>query len=257
MTTKQSLWKRVGGWLGGSHETVGGTKLIPIDQDGLIDEQSGQEELPPDSDAERTEPSTVLLRPGKKEQQIVAIEEGFNRLVDVLQAINENVVQQRLQTSEMAEKLQPVTALPESLRNQQDLLKNIKQELKNSNIGNQGLLETLKDLPELTQSQLNKLTGMTESLQETTEHQKQNSLSLDNMARSMQTVAGQTDSQTNSLQEVSETLKQNEQFLQDVLAKQNKRLYWLLAIVALPSLLAIAIVLMRLFGIIGQSTATQ
>ena len=77
-----SVWKRVGGWLRRSQSAPGGSEATPLDAEGLLISPSLEEVHAPEP--ERT---AALVRPSKKEDQLTAMEEGFGRLVDVLEAI--------------------------------------------------------------------------------------------------------------------------------------------------------------------------
>ena len=110
-TEKVSIWKRVGGWLRKSHQPVASGKPVNLDAEGfLIDENEGSNTEEPNS--------TPTIR-SKKEQQALAMEEGFGRLVEALEAINENVIQQRHASADfktlLADLPQLTTALPQAV----------------------------------------------------------------------------------------------------------------------------------------------
>ncbi|MBN1844529.1 MAG: hypothetical protein JW810_02520, partial [Sedimentisphaerales bacterium] len=99
---KIPLWKRVGGWLRRSHEPVGQGKVIHVDAEGLLVDPEGQNQSEPTAlTAQRSAPA---------DPQLATLEEGFNRLVEVLESINENVVHQREQNSEMHKRLQELSS---------------------------------------------------------------------------------------------------------------------------------------------------
>ena len=90
--SKMSIWKRFGGWLGRSHKTAGAVDVVHVDAEGLLVN-------PENDEAMLTKPATAT------EQKLEVIEEGFNRMVDILGSIDETLSRQREQQEELQQRL--------------------------------------------------------------------------------------------------------------------------------------------------------
>jgi chromosome segregation ATPase len=232
-----SLWKRVGGWLRRSPETVGPAqgKVIRVDADGML--------VNPENDL-NPEDSTALSKPAKNEKQTVSsMEEGFNRLVDVLESINDNVVQQRQHSADMTQRLddlnQSMRALPESTESQ-SALKDLTEELRSQSLRQQQVSDSIKPLPDLSQAQVDKLSDITRQLEAAGENEIQLVESFNRVQQSMQGMETHSTAQTSALRDMGAASAHHSQQLQEVLAKQNRKLIWCFAVLAALLVVAIA-----------------
>jgi len=149
---KLSFWRRVGDWLRRSQH--------PISTDEM--EYPNAENLPIGPDVEPAIPeenTSLFTRAYKKEQQLAALEQGFNRLVQVLESINTNVDLQQKKTLENTQALHrlhdALHSLPESSREQLNISHSIHDELRRQTLLNQQMRESY----ERQQSQWLKMVG--------------------------------------------------------------------------------------------------
>jgi len=235
--TKISLWKRVGGWLRRSPEPIrqGQGKVIRVDAEGML--------VNPQSENKKTEEANALSKPTKNDQQLTSIEEGFRRLVDVLESLNENVVQQRCQSADMTkhmEKLnQSLRALPDSAENQA-ALKDLTEEMRNQSLRQQQLTESIKPLPDLSQTQVEKLSDIARQLEAAGETDIQLVESFNRVQQYMQGMETHTSAQTSALRDLNAASAHHSQQLQETLTRQNRKLFWCLAGLAAFLIVAIA-----------------
>ena len=233
--TKISLWKRVGGWLRRSSEPIGPGqgKVVRIDADGML--------VDPESD-KKTEEATALTKSPKNDQQITSLEEGFGRLVDVLESINENVVQQRHHSADMTQQMQELNqtlrALPESTESQA-AIKDFTEELRSQSLRQQQVTESIQSLPDLSQTQVDKLADITRQLEASGETEIQLVESFNRAQQSMQGMETHSTAQTSALRDLGASTAHYSQQLQEMLAKQNRKLIWCFA--GLAALLVVAI----------------
>jgi uncharacterized coiled-coil protein SlyX len=241
--TKISLWKRVGGWLRRSPEPIGPAqgKVIRVDADGML--------VDPESD-KNTEESTALSKHPKNDQQLTSIEEGFGRLVDVLESINDNVIQQRRQSADMTQHLEDLTqslrALPESTESQA-AMKDLTEEIRNQTLRHQQVAESIKSLPDLSQTQVDKLSEITRQLDASGETEIQLVESFNRAQQSMQGMESHSSAQTSALRDLNAASAHHSQQLQEMLARQNRKLIWCFAVLAallVVALAAIAVLLL-------------
>ena len=234
--TKISLWKRVGGWLRRSPEPIrtGQGKVIRVDADGML--------VDPESD-KNTEESTALSKPPKNDQPLDSIEEGFGRLVDVLESINDNVIQQRRQSADMTQRLEEMTqsllALPESTESQA-AIKDLTEEIRNQTLRQQQVAESIKPLPDLSQTQLDKLSEITRQLEASGDTEIQLVESFNRVQQSMQGMESHSTAQTSALRDLGDASTHHSQQLQEMLTRQNRKLIWCFAVLAALLLVALA-----------------
>ena len=248
--TRISLWKRVGGWLRRSSEPIGPGqgKVIRVDADGmLVDPESNK----------KTEESIALSKPPKKDQQLDSIEEGFGRLVDVLESINDNVIQQRRQSADMTQRLEDMTqslrALPESTESQA-AMKDLTEEIRNQTLRQQQVAESIKPLPDLSQTQVDKLSEITRQLEAAGDTEIQLVESFNRVHQSMQGMESHSTAQTSALRDLGAASTHHSQQLQEVLARQNRKLIWCFAVLA--ALLVVAIAAITVLLLISRTGTT-
>jgi len=236
-----SIWKRVGGWLRRSHKPQGGSQVVNLDAEGLLINSQDHDES--DSDT-----SSALFTRQSKKDQLAAVEDGFNRLVDVLESINDNVSQQRKENSQLNDKLagavDSLQVLPDSFDNQKEVFKNITQEIKNQTFSQQQLAELLSSLPDNTQTQTEKLEEITRNLQNSHETQLQQVEVFNRFDGSVKNISQSSQAQASSVANIGQMLQQSQQQLQDTFQHQNRRFTWFFgALVALAGLLIAALAL--------------
>jgi len=137
---KISIWRRVGDWLRRSQH--------PIPTDEV--EYPNAENLPIGPEIESVLPeenSSFFSRAYKKEQQLAALEQGFSRLVQVLESINNNMDLQQKKTMENSQALNRLHdmlhSLPESSREHLNISHSIHDELRRQTLINQQLKESM------------------------------------------------------------------------------------------------------------------
>ena len=241
---EMSLWKRMGGWLRRSQAPKGDTETVRLDAEGLLISPTPNGENEPDS-------SSILPRAGKKENQLAAMEEGFNRLINVLDAINDNVVQHRQQGTGFKESLGELSAtvqrIPEALEKQEKLATELNEQLRNQANRQQQLAEMIGTLPELTQAQVDRLGEINEQLKSSTEADANIAESFKRFDQSTQGMLQNTAEQTTTLKEMTTTAQQSSELLTQMLTKQSRR-FTILIIVIVVGALGLAAALIYLLS---------
>ena len=237
---KISMWKRVGGWLRRSQGPVGGGKVVRVDAEGMLVEQ--QQDVP-----DEEESSVLTMRLNKIHPELAALEQGFGRLVEVLESINENVEVQRSQGAQLKEQMDGLgkwfKALPEGGQSQA-AIKELTEEMRKHALRDQQLVETVGTLPELTQAQVDKLAEITGQLEASGQADEQMAETFKRFGNTMQGVLESSKVQSASLGNMSTTMERNEEQLQKILSRQNRRIIWIFGIFAVLSLALIGVAVM-------------
>ena len=236
---KISMWKRVGGWLRRSQGPVGGGKVVRVDAEGMLFEQQDM----PDEE----ESSVLTTQLNKKHPELAALEHGFGRLVEVLESINENVEVQRSQGAQLKEQMDGLgkwlKTLPEGGQSQA-AIKELTEEIRKHALRDQQLVETVGTLPELTQAQIDKLAEITQQLEASGQADEQMAETFKCFDNTVQGVLESSKVQSASLGNMSATMERNEEQLQNILSRQNRRIFWMLSIFAVLSLALIGVAVM-------------
>jgi len=242
---KISIWKRVGGWLRRSQLPLSDSHAVHLDTEGLLVESEEQAhpqvELQPDQANSALSPRT-----SKKDQPLVAMQEGFNRLAEVLESINDNIIHQRETNSELKTLLAGLPELtrvvPETLEGQRAQLTQLAEQLSSQSVSQQQTAEALKQLPDLTQTQLERLDDIARYVESSSQNESRMGDSFQRLDATMNNVAQSNQAQSHCLDQLSQQLQQNNERFRQQLMTQNRRFAWLVGLVVIGALLAAAAV---------------
>jgi len=233
---KVSLWKRMGGWLRHSQTSRDGLEVVHHDAEDLVVD-------PVEGKNKDEAPSTLSTRGNKKEVQLAALEGSFNRLVEVLESLNDNVVRQHDQNKDLIDHLAHTSdlmrALPENVEAQGRSVQNLAQEIKEHTLRNQQVVEIVKALPDLNRQQVDRLGDIAHQMEDSVESGVRMAESFNRFDGTVQGMLNNSKAQTVSLANMGEMLEKNEQQLHTMIRKQNRRFTWLLVVVLVVSLIAV------------------
>lgn len=231
---KVSIWKRVGGWLRRSDETIQ-SDSPPLDAEGLLIEP---EHLSPHRDgSEQAESATLVSR--SKNHQIGDVEDGFNRLVGVLESINANVAQQREAGLAVRGQLE---VLPELLNSFAQSVE-IQQKL-------------LKSLTETGSNQLEHLEGIRRDTENTSHASQTMAETMERVDHTSREIAIQGKSQTAILQTLGEYLQKSQTCTEELLRKQARLHRWVSFITITMLLVAVISSLIAWWSLSRASVAS-
>jgi chromosome segregation ATPase len=216
-----SLWKRVGGWLQRSSRPQVAGELVNLDAEGLLMDPQGH----PGNDG-----TAVIVR-GSKQQQMVAMEEGFNRLVKVMESIDENVTIQRGQGAELNSHIKALAEamgdLPDGVQKQSQAINAMASEIKGQSLRYQQFSETIKVLPQQGKEQVDKLNAIADTLGSSLENQAVQIESFNKFDNTVQGILEGAQAQSASLANIGRMLEQNQQCVREMLDRQSRRFVWL------------------------------
>jgi len=218
--SKATIWNRVGGWLQRSKNKNLATQVVRLAGKGPL--------VVPKNPAPA---GALTTRHDKTEQKIQAIEDGFNRLVDVLGDINETIVQQRDQHLVIQKSLEElprmVASLPRALEAQGGMVEQLTDQLRDQSASNQEVINAIGALPEQARFQGDKLGQISDHLQSTGETETE--------------MLTHIKAQSLSIESVGQLLAKNEGRLQEVLSQQQRRFTWLFTLTISLSIIAVTI----------------
>ncbi len=236
---KVSLWKRMGGWLRRPQTSRDGLEVVHHDAEGLVVDPLE------DKDANDAH-STLSTRGNKKEVQLATLEGSFNRLVEVLESLNNNVTRQHDQNKDLIDHLAQTSnlmrALPENVEAQGRSVQNLAQEIKEHTLRNQQVVEIVKALPDLNRQQVDRLGDIAHQMEDSVESGARMAESFNRFDGTVQGMLSNSKAQTISLANMGEMFEKNEQQLHTLIRQQNRRFTWLLIFVLSASVVGLGAV---------------
>ena len=241
---KQSVWKRFGGWLKGNQYPKFGDDVTNLDAEGLIVENTSQF----DDDIALSAKSG-----SKKQKPLVAIEEGFNRLTDVIREMNDNVSLHREQAADLNHKVTMLAeTLPEGLTRQNKALTELAEYMKMQAIRQDQIADLMKSLPEDSRKQLEQLSEISGNVEKSLQNQNSQVEAFNDFNTNIRSVSEHSQAQAASLANIGQMMEENEKHLQEMITTQNSRFSMLfmmtiiMAVAALGGLIAVITLVTRM-----------
>ncbi len=232
----------MGGWL----------RLSAADADAQVDENGL---LINDGEHAGNPQEALVTKKPNKEQQLAAMEESFRRLVDVLESLNDNVAEQNHKSEKINQNLnllpQVLENIPQASAAQREALDKLAGELRNQSSRSQQLVEIVKDLPDLTQQQIDRLGDITQQLESSSQSSEKMSDSFSRVDESISEMLQHSQGQSISLANLGQQIQQSDQQLIEALTRQNRRMMWIFA--GLAILVSAAVVVLTLFSLKSAS----
>ncbi|MHC4440959.1 MAG: hypothetical protein ACYTF1_07055 [Planctomycetota bacterium] len=245
MTTKlNSLWALLSGKLkspSGSVEV--GEDLPKVGQDGLLTEPvlhpAGAE-----SEMGSDKGSGPLSRRNKRDQAIVQLQEGYDRVTQLIEKVQDHLAAQGERTDRICSALEglarSMSDMPNVSRQHAETLEDIVSQLETNNTRTQQLTETVGELPKVTQAQTDALTGINRQLEMAGEQNMLATQTMGKLGNAIGTLGESNTSQTEALREMNAKANQQHQALTELIAKQSKRFTMLFVVTVILAMSALA-----------------
>ena len=234
MTLKE-FWAGMGRWLRAHKPSIGAAHQPEINDDGLISQndgsadQAGDEAVPTGAQG-----STVVVRavpPAERQESLQKLQEGFDKLVDQLQGINEHLNRQATQHEDLMGRIEQLPEMLESfpavVENQKLITEQLLEQLKASAAKNEQFLDAVEKIPNETAKQTDALVNVNHQLSAAADIDVQMTESLNNFNESLDKLNQSTVSQTDGIIQMSKTFAASDRYLKYIISKQNKRFMWI------------------------------
>lgn len=220
-------------------------KFIPEVNEGLLSENENAKY----SYDQRAENQTAMVRPDRNEP-LEKLQDGFNRLINRLENINEHLSQQTEHQQKIMERLDKLPQFFESfepsIKNQQQLTEQMLAEMKSSAMKNQKFIEAVESIPTETAKQTDALQSIDHQLAAAADCDSQMAQNFGKFRQSLEKLDQSTVGQTDSILQMSKTFAASDRYLKYIISRDKKRMFWLLVI----SLSTCVAVILALVGII-------
>jgi methyl-accepting chemotaxis protein len=262
----KELWSKTNKWILSRAQSAVKTRESEIDNEGLIREdveggaesavQQAEKEVQaerPEEQVSREETGSVVVASStdsEKAEPIEKLQRGFNRLIDRLANINDNLNLQVSQHKELIGRLDKmpelVKSFPTIVENQEKIRTQLAEQISAMAASNEQFIESVEKIPEETARQ----TGMLEEIRERLESAAEIDSRMSESFRQFNDILGNLDrntiSHTDSIMQMSKTFATSDRYLKYIISRQNKRFMWLFVI----SLSICVLVILALAGVI-------
>lgn len=250
MTIKE-LWAKTNDWLKSHKISTVATSQPQVDDEGLITQETDSAEAAVGEG--RRESDQIVLKtaqPVSKAQSLEKLQEGFNKLIDKLQAINEHLGRQATLNEELMSRVEQLPQLlegfPTLLENQKQLTEQLLEQLKAAAAKNQQFVDAVERIPSETAKQTDSLVDIDHQLAAAADTDVQMAESFNKFNETLDKLNQSTVSQTDSIMQMSKTFATSDRYLKYIVSRQNKRFAW----VFVGAVTVCVLVILMLTGII-------
>jgi hypothetical protein len=232
----KNIWDETTNWLR-NHKLVRPLHTQPeLDEEGLIHENTEQT-----SQTGQSQSNEVIVKavPQSDKQTglgrvpaetLEKMQEGFDKLIERLQGINEHLDKQATQHEELMNRIQQFPKLLESfpaiVENQKAITEQLIEQLKSSSLKNDQFIDAVEQIPAQTAKQTDALINIDHQLAAAADIDVQMSQSVNNFNRSLEKLNESTIKHTEGIEQMSKTFSASDRYLKYIISKQNQRFMW-------------------------------
>lgn len=220
---KNTFWTRLGQlFRPGSRGGDGLGDLPPVADDGLL--VDGPEGGSAGSDR-------PLGRWNRREQALQQLQDGYQRVADLVDAIHKHMAEQGVRSDRIAASLDQLAHsigdLPGAAREQTHTLEAIATHLEMTTSRTQQLADCIRELPAAMKSQGDATTGVIRQLEVANESSVQMNHTMQSLGQSIDTLHNSGRAQVDLLRKFQLESAERENRLAEVIAQQQRRFTWL------------------------------
>jgi hypothetical protein len=239
-TQTDSLWTRLTGSFR-RHPQLDGDQQppTPVGDDGLLTQPA---ELP-DAAAEMADRPGPLARWARRDQAIIQLQEGYEKVTRVIEDIQTHLVQQGERSERICGALEQIARAmvesPQIARQQAQTLDHIAAQIEAGNARSQQIAEIISELPKVTRSQTDTLSGIGRQLEISNEQSVIASQTMDRLGTGLKTLGETSQTQGLILRDMSVKAAEQSEQLSRLVASQGKRFMMLFVVTIVLALAAI------------------
>jgi methyl-accepting chemotaxis protein len=208
-----------------------------LDNDGLLTMALEPQEDFEGTSSARTPHGPVMVGPVKtldRREPVEKLQEGFNRLIDQLQQINDHLNRQLTQHQELMGRVKQLPelleSLPSAVESQKNLTSQLLEQLRTTAAKDQQFIDTVGRIPVETARQTDTLSLINHQLAAAADTDVQLAESFVKFKDTLDRLNHNTASNTQGIVQMSKTFAASDRYLKYVVTKLNKRYAWVLAI---------------------------
>ena len=260
--TLKDIWADTSGWLR-SHKIYRPVNHHPeIDEEVLISHQDDLIE-PADSGGRPAEPQNnhVVVKAvppvdrqsdmgHPREEQLEKLQEGFDKLVNQLQGINEHLNRQAEQHEALMGRIKQLPELLESfpamVENQKQITEQLLEQFRSAAAKNEQFIDAVEKIPAETSKQTDALVDIDHQLAAAADIDVQMAENFNNFNQTLDKLNQSTIDQTDGISQMSKTYAASDRYLKYIISKQSRRFMWIF----IAAISVCTVVILILAGII-------
>ncbi len=235
MTIKE-FWSRTksktGNWLRAHKLTRAADYQPQVDDQGLISQDAESAEPAVDDKGAQSSPVVVkTVQPVDKRESLERLQEGFHKLIEKLQGINEHLNEQVTQHEDLMGRIERLPKLlesfPDVVENQKRITEQLLERLKASATKDEQFIDAVQKIPTETAKQTDALVDIDHQLSAAADTDVQMAESFNKFNQTLDKLDQSTLAQTDSIMQMSRTFATSDRYLKYIVSRQNKRFMWI------------------------------
>jgi len=228
----KDLWAKTNNWLR-AHKLSWASDYQPqVDEQGLINQEAESAEPAVDDKAAQSSPVVVkTVQPVDKRESLERLQEGFNKLIEQLQGINEHLNHQVAQHADLMGRIDQLPKLLESfpavVENQKQIIEQLIEQLKASVTKDEQFIDVVQKIPTETAKQTDALVDINHQLAAAADTDVQMAESINKFNEILDKLNRSAVGQTDSIIQMSRTFATSDRYLKYIISRQNKRFMWI------------------------------
>lgn len=199
---------------------------------------------------EQTARSGPLATWRRRDQAIIQLQEGYEKVTRVVEEIQTHLAQQGERTERICSALEQIARAmaesPQIARQQAQTLNTISTQLEATNVRSQRLADLISEIPQAARTQSETLAGISRQLELSNEQAVINSQVMDRLGGSLRTIGESSQTQGEILREMSRKAAEQSEQLARLIEHQGHRFMVLFAVTIVMALAAVAAVVVGL-----------
>jgi methyl-accepting chemotaxis protein len=234
MTLRQ-FWAGTGRWLRARKPFTGSGPQPQIDEDGLISQSDNpvepESDAPPSNKPEGDQVMVKAVQPINPQESLDKLQNGFEKLVEQLQGINEHLSRQATQHENLMNRIeelpQVLESFPDAVENQKRVIEQLLEQLKNTAAKNEQFMDSVGRIPNETAKQTDALVKIDQQLAAAANIDVQMSQSFNNFNETLDRLNQTSMGQTDGILQMSKTFAASDRYLKYIISKHSKRFMWI------------------------------
>jgi len=222
-------------WLKAHNMSARTNSQPEVDDEGLITQDADPAEAAAnDSTAQDSQAIVKTAQQVDRSQSLEKLQEGFNTLIERLQAINEHLNRQLGLNEDLMGRIEQLPQLlegfPAIVENQKQITEQLLEQLKASAAKDQQFIDAVEKIPAETAKQTDALVDIDHQLAAAADTDVQMAESFNKFNETLDKLNQSTLGQTDSIMQMSKTFATSDRYLKYIISRQNKRFMWIFVI---------------------------
>ena len=245
MTLKE-YWAQAVKWLRSQKLFANAAGQPELNDDGLLRVNHGHDAADPPVLVDRTvtrEPqaddassagASAMVRavpPADKAESLEKLQQGFERLIEQLQGINEHLNRQASQHEELMSRIeqlpQMLESFPQVVENQKQITEQLIEQLRGAAAKNERFIDAVEKMPLETAKQTDALVNIDHQLAAAADIDVQMTESFNNFNQALDKLNESTVGHTDGLIQMSKTFAASDRYLKYIISKESRRFMWI------------------------------